>query len=153
MENLYTAFIFLHILSAGIWFGGGVVIEVLALRLGPSASREAFKQFFDTAHWVSPRVFMPAALATIISGIVLVLIGGWSFSDVWIIFALVGVAITAFLGATQIGTTIAKMQALIESGADDMQLAAVGRRLHWITRLDLLILILVLLDMVVKPFN
>jgi uncharacterized membrane protein len=126
-------------------------MEVMGLRLGSQPTPERMTQFFDVAHYVSPRIFMPSAILTLVSGLALVFMGGAIFRDAWIIIALVGVALTVFLGATQIGPRVARISALLSSGGDSAEVARIAKQLQLVTRIDLLILVVVLLDMVLKP--
>ena len=151
MSTFYAILVFVHILAACAWIGGGFVMEVMGLRLGATPNTERMKQFFDVAHYVSPRVFMPAAILTLISGLTLVFMGGALFRDRWIIIALTGVVLTLVIGATQIGPNVARMKALLDSNGDSAEINRVGARLTFVTRLDLFILVVVLFDMVVKP--
>ncbi len=151
MQTIYTSLVFVHVLAACAWIGGGFVMQVMGLRLGTPPHKEGMKQFFDVAHYVSPRIFMPAAIVTLLSGLTLVLMGGAIFRDAWIIIALIGVALTMVIGATQIGPNVAKVNALLESNGDIGEIARIGARLNTITRIDLAILVIVLFDMVLKP--
>ena len=146
----YEILVFIHILSATLWLGGGIVMELLHLRLGTSPTTEQLRDFFSMSHWISPRLFMPAALSTLISGVALVFMGGAGWGDTWIIIAIVGVVITVAIGATQIGPTVARISALMDSG-DPSAIAPLTRKLALVTRIDLAILLLVLFDMVFKP--
>jgi len=151
MAHLYQFLLFAHILSACVWLGGGFFLQALYLRLGSNPTKSNLLEFFSLSHWVSPRIFMPAAILTLGTGLLLVFLGGASWSDAWIIIALVGVAITIGIGATQIGPTVRKLRAALERGETEEKLAAFSLRLNIVTRLDLTILIAVLLDMVFKP--
>lgn len=151
MQSLYSMLVFIHILSACAWLGGGFVMQVMGLRLGAAPSKERMRDFFEVAHYVSPRIFMPAAIVTLLSGVTLVWMGGAFLRDTWIIIALVGVVLTVMLGATQIGPRVAKIHALFESNADVATINPIARRLNLFTRIDVAILVLVLLDMVLKP--
>jgi uncharacterized membrane protein len=151
MLTLYTLLVFVHILAVCVWIGGGFVMEVMSLRLGGHPTKERVGQFFEIAHYVSPRVFMPAAIITLFSGVTLVLMGGAAFRDLWIVLALTGVGATIILGATQIGPNVMKMSDLLESSGDANEITRISKRLHFITRIDLVILVFVLLDMILRP--
>lgn len=151
MAEMYKLLVFAHILSACVWLGGGFLLQMLYFRIGKNPTKENLKEFFSLAHWVSPRIFMPAGLLTLLTGVSLVYLGGALWSDTWIIIALVGVGITIILGATQIGPTVQKLSVALERGETREQLTALSRRLSVVTRIDLLILFGVLLDMVFKP--
>jgi len=58
--HLYNTIKFLHILLAMIWVGGGITIQVFAIR-AMKAGPEHTQHFAETVHWVGNRVFMPAS--------------------------------------------------------------------------------------------
>ena len=151
MISLYKLLVFVHVLAAVAWLGGGIVLEFLHLRIGKTPTVDNLREFFSIAHWLSPRIFMPTAIVTLLSGITLVFLGGTSFGDAWIVIALIGVAFTVFLGATQIGPTVERINAALQNNESMSVIEPLGRRLSLVARLDLAILLFVLLDMVFKP--
>ena len=142
---------FLHVLSATIWVGGGFMLQMLlwrARRLGP----EMAASFNQAAEWTSQHVFMPASFATLAFGIATVVVGPWSFSDLWITLGFVGFAVSALNGMAVLGPTAKKMKAVIEErGPNDPVATHMARRLDLFGRIDLVVLIAVVFDMIVKP--
>jgi uncharacterized membrane protein len=142
---------FFHVLSAIVWVGGGVMIQVLmshAKKIGP----ESVSVFSGSAEWTSKRIFMPASFAALVFGIWLVIAGGYDFGDLWIGLGFVGFIASALIGTTILGPTSKKMNALAaERGPNDPVVIHMSRRIERAGRFDLVILILVVLDMVVKP--
>jgi hypothetical protein len=112
---------------------------------------DVLREFFAIAQWLSPRLFMPAGITTLLSGITLVAVGRAEFAQTWIILALVGVAVTIALGATQMGPLIGRIHTLLKEEGSSDAVAPLAHRLALYTRIDLVILLLVLLDMVLKP--
>ena len=151
MVNATNIFKFLHVLSAIVWVGGGVMFQVLmgrARRTGP----EAAATFNQHAEWTSRRVFMPASFATLVFGIATVIVGPWSFSDAWITLGFIGFAVSALNGMAILGPTAKKMKAVVaERGPNDPVAVHMARRMDLFGRVDLVVLILVVFDMVVKP--
>lgn len=147
----YEVIKFLHVLAVIVWVGGGVLFQVLLARtkrLGP----DAMATFTQAGEWTSTRIFMPASFAALGSGIWLVVDGPWSFADTWITLGLIGFAISAINGSANLGPTSKKMKELIaDKGPADPGVQRLARRLDVAGRIDLLVLIAVVFDMVVKP--
>lgn len=147
----YDVIVFLHILAVIIWVGGGFMFQVLlwrASRIGP----ESVASFNQAAEWTSQRIFMPASFATLGSGIWAVIAGPWTFGEGWIIAGLAGFAISAINGSAVLGPTSKKLKTTIEErGPSDPAAMKLARRIDIAGRIDLLVLIIVVFNMVVKP--
>jgi hypothetical protein len=96
---------------------------------------------------------MPASLAVLGFGIALVWVSdAWSIGQLWIILALVGIAISAIGGAVFFGPQSKRIaQAFEAEGAESVRAQALVRRLFVVSRADLVILLLLVADMVLKP--
>ena len=74
----------------------------------------------------------------------------WGFGDDWIVIGLILFAITFLAGAGFFGPESGRIKKLIESEGADAAQARV-KRLLVLTRIDLMILFLLIFDMSVKP--
>jgi hypothetical protein len=152
MLTLYSSILFIHVFAALIWLGGGIVMEFLHIRMGPNASNKELKEFFALSTWISPRLFVPAALTTLITGILVVAVGEPRFSDFAVSYALGAVLVAIGLGALGIGPTVKKLETLIDDpSADPAMIHGLKRRLRLVTNFDLAILISILFDVVTDP--
>jgi uncharacterized membrane protein len=142
-----------HILAAITWVGGAITMQIVGGRLVRAERAEAVAAFARTAEWIGPRLYMPASLAVLGFGIALVAASdAWSIEQLWIILALVGIAISAIGGAVFFGPQAKRIgEALRTEGAESERAQALIRRLFAVGRLDLLILLLIVADMVLKP--
>jgi hypothetical protein len=142
-----------HILSAIAWVGGGITMQVVGARLARAETPEAVAGFSRTAEWVGPRLFMPASLAVLGFGIAMVAVSDvWSIGDLWIILGLVGIGISAIGGAVFFGPQSKRIADAFETeGPDSARARALIRRLFVVGRIDMVILVLVVADMVLKP--
>lgn len=144
-----------HILCAVIWVGGNVVIQTFAIRAQRRRSEDP--QFLATLakdiEWWGTRVLIPTSLILVGLGFWLVDERSWSLGDFWISFGL-GVWILSFIsGATFLGPNSGRYGKLVaEQGPESPEAAAVLDKLFLVSRIELTLLILVVLDMAIKPF-
>lgn len=142
----------LHVLAAVTWVGGAVTINILATRLRKSSEPATMAHFAKEVEWVGTRVFMPSTLVLLGLGIWMVATSAWSFGDLWVEIGIVGIVITAITGSAILGPTTKKLGTMIEErGPADSGVQALMDRLFKISRVDIAVLVLVVVDMVVKP--
>jgi uncharacterized membrane protein len=151
--SLYPWLLFLHILAAIVWIGGGLMLVLIAFRVRSSASPTMAAEFGRTLPYVALRGLTPAIAVLLLTGVSLVLTSRtWAFSQPWVLLAL-GLLVLAFLiGAIYLSRTGAALLRLAgEEGAD----VADGRVIlnRWLLGYGvvLLILIVVVWDMIFKP--
>src|SRR5919106_636063 len=148
--ELYDWLLLGHILSAIAWVGGAITMQIVGKRLFRAESAEAVPASPRTAEWIGPRLYMPASLSVLGFGVALVSVSdAWSIGQLWIILALVGIAISAIGGAVFFGPQSRRIsEALQAEGAESERAQALVRRLFVVGRIDLVILLLVVADMV-----
>lgn len=151
--SLYELLLFLHLTGATVWLGGGVATQFFALRALRSREPGRLSAFAADVEWVGNRVFMLAALLTLVAGLALVLESdAWGFGDDWIVIALALFAVTFVAGAAFFGPESGRISKLVASeGADSPAVQARIRRILVLSRLDLVLLFLIVFDMSVKP--
>jgi uncharacterized membrane protein len=151
MIDATTILKFLHVLAAVVWVGGGVMLQVLLAR-SRKAGPESAAAFNQHAEWTSRHLFMPASFAALVFGIATVLAGNYDWADLWITLGFVGFFISAINGMAVLGPTAKKMKAVVdERGPNDPVAVHMARRMDLFGRIDLVVLIAVIFDMVVKP--
>jgi uncharacterized membrane protein len=143
MVTLYTLLLTLHILLVVGWLGAGVTLQVLALRVS-SAGEGALAPFGDQLAWFGERWFPAVSGLTGLMGVLLWIDGPWEFGDVWILIAAVGWIISSAVGATQLGPRALKLR--------DAPDAATLQEFRTIARVDSVLLVLIVADMVMKPW-
>ena len=142
---------FLHIFAVIVWVGGGIMLQILLGRARKAGPADV-ASFTGAAEWTSQRVFMPMSFAVLGFGIWLVVDSPWNFSEPWIGIGIIGYALSALNGMINLGPTARKMKALIaERGPADPGVQTLAKRLNLGGRLDLLVLVAVVFDMVIKP--
>ena len=142
----------IHVLFAVIWVGGAATTQILATRLSTANEPARMAAFAKDIEFVGTRVFMPSSIVVLGAGIWMVATSGWNFTDLWIILGLVGIAFSAIVGAAFLGPESGRIGRLIESrGPEDGEVVARMKRIFTVSRVELVILLLVVINMVVKP--
>jgi uncharacterized membrane protein len=148
----YELLLFLHIAAAIIWIGAGFLLQVQAFRADRARNDAALQQALADSSQLAKVLFIPASLATLILGILLVLDGPWSFGDLWIVLGLAGYAATFASGVGLIEPRGKRIAGLMrEEGGFGARSAVEGRKLLVIARIDMVVLFLVVADMTLKP--
>jgi uncharacterized membrane protein len=149
---MYNWLLAVHILGAVLWVGGSATLQVMASRVRASEDDARMSAFTRDAEWVGQRLFMPASILVLLAGIGLVTEGGWGFSAPWVVIGLVAIIASALTGALFIGPESGRIGRLIqERGPEDSQVQARMARIFTVSRIELVVLVLVVIDMAVKP--
>ena len=150
--STYELLLFGHLLAAMIWVGGGLLSQMYYLR-ARAAGPEAVGRFAKDAEWIGMRVMTPASLSVLIFGILLVLeLDAYDFSQFWISAALAMFALSFLTGLTFLGPESGRIGKLSEElGAAHPDVQRRIGRVVVISRMEFFLLVLIVLDMVVKP--
>jgi len=82
--------LFVHILAAMVWLGGGLTLLIVGLRAGASSRPEAIAEFAGAVPYVGLRVLMPSVVLLLVTGVWQVLASSaWKFTQLWVVIALV----------------------------------------------------------------
>ena len=150
-QTLYDWLLFLHVLAAMVWVGGGVMLAVIAGRVLRDPDPAAVGRFTGSLRVLGPLVLAPATLAVLGLGIGLVVdTDVWDFGQLWLQLGL-GLFAAAFLVgvAWQSRTALAATRAAGRD--DDAEARRQLRRWAWGYRLIVLLLIVAAWDMTTKP--
>ena len=150
-EDLYLGIVFIHVFAAIVWLGGAFVLQVKTAQFRKANDTAGFLQVGRDAEQMGQRVFMPASVVVLLAGIAMVWYGPYGF-ELWIGLALVGIVITVLTGIFFLGPQAGRLVKLAEErGVDDPAVTVARDRLITVSRIDYLILVLIVLDMVFKP--
>jgi uncharacterized membrane protein len=150
--NRYEWLLFFHIAAAIVWLGGGVAIQVLALRANRTDDTARMVTIAHEAEWFGTRVFLPSSLLVLVLGIILTLDGPWDFGQTWIVLALIGYGLSFVTGAAFLGPESGRIGKLLAAeGPDSPAVQARIQRIFLVSRIELVLLYLIVLDMAVKP--
>jgi uncharacterized membrane protein len=156
-QDWYGAFKTIHVVFAVIWIGGGFLISALAFIAELEHDVEGRTILARQAASVSNRVFTPSALIVLLAGIAMMLNDTgellWDWGDFWVAFGLLGFVATFAIGFGVLGPAAKRMEGLVASGgANSPEAHAEMNRIFLVARADAAILMLVIVDMVAKPF-
>jgi hypothetical protein len=149
--HLYASLVFLHILLAIVWVGGAITIQIMAQK-AIAAGPVHVEHLTRTIEWMGKRVFMPASGTLFLLGLWMAF--GWVGWPVWIWIGVAGFAATFVTGTFFLGPESGRIAKLLEEkGAEDPETVASLKRILAISRIDLVVLVIVVWDMAYKPFQ
>jgi uncharacterized membrane protein len=152
-EGLYNWLKAFHILAAIVWVGGGIFVQLYATRLRRADQQDRLIAFAKDIEKLGNGVFLPASILVLILGIAMVWYSpAWELTQLWVILGLVGIANTIVVGAAFLGPEAGRIaRVAAERGPDDPEVLRRTERIFAISRYDLVVLIVVVIDMAVKP--
>ncbi|HEY8235521.1 MAG TPA: DUF2269 family protein [Gaiellaceae bacterium] len=150
-QTLYDWLLFLHVLAAMVWVGGGVMLAVLAARVVRDPDPGAVGRFTGSLRVLGPLVLAPATVAVLGLGMWLVVDSeAWDFGQLWVQLGL-GLFVAAFL----VGAVWQSRSALAATRAAGREDDAEARRQlrRWLAGYWLIVALLVVAvwDMTTKP--
>ncbi|HEY1512656.1 MAG TPA: DUF2269 family protein [Gaiellaceae bacterium] len=152
-NNWYSLFKAGHVLFAVIWVGGGVSIMIHAIRAQRADNLEDIVTIAKQAAFMGEKVFAPVGLVTFLLGIAMMINTSWGWGHFWVIAGLIGYAITFIVGVAILSPMAKKIDESAErNGATHPETIALIERIMLVGRFDVAVLMLVVLDMVTKPF-
>lgn len=150
----YALFRVTHVVVAVFWVGGGVLLTVLGLKAEMSDDPNEIVALARWAGWVGERLFAPAGGIVLAMGIAMMINTNWGWGKFWVDAGLVGYAASFAVGVavlTPLGKRIGELSA--SKGPTAPETLAAIQRILLIARLDVAVLLLVVADMVTKPFS
>jgi uncharacterized membrane protein len=152
-EGIYNWIKLFHVLAAIVWVGGGIFVQIYVTRMKRANEMERLLAFARDIERLGMTVFTPASILVLLLGIALVWYHpAWEIGQLWVILGVVGIANTIVVGAAFLGPEAGRLARLTEErGTEDPEVLRRVQRIFTISRFDLAVLILVVVDMVVKP--
>ena len=151
---MYDFLLTVHVLAAVIWVGGSIVMHIIGRRALASGDGMRIHDTSKEINAIAGRLYPIASLVLLIAGMFLVneAQSGAEFSDLWIILALAGWVLSFVVGVAFYGPQDKKLQALVaEKGPTDPGVAGNVRGVLTVNSIEVLILVLIVIDMTVKP--
>lgn len=150
--SLYEFLIIVHILTAAVWIGGGVLISAIAARAWSAREDAQVVELSHIGDFVGNRVFAPATALLLASGAWAVTEGSWEFSETWISIGftawILGLLLAIFWHRTE-GTRI--REAVTAGGAASPGARRIATASLLVGLLELAILVVAVWAMVAKP--
>jgi uncharacterized membrane protein len=148
----YDTLKFFHVLAAITWVGSAIYAQALATKVmregDPARLAATAKDIGD----LGKRLITPAAIAVLVLGVWIVAVSAWNFTDTWVLLGLAGIAATIATGAGFLGPESERLGKLTaERDPSDPEIQRRIKRIFAVSRVDLVVLTLVVADMVFKP--
>ncbi|HEX5247906.1 MAG TPA: DUF2269 family protein [Gaiellaceae bacterium] len=153
----FALFKWIHVSVAVFWVGGGILLTVLGLKVEHSDDPNEIVTLARWAAWTGERLFAPAGGVVLAMGIAMLIHGGdpiVAWSKFWVIVGLIGYAVTLITGVAILSPQAKRIAELSDSrGPTAPETIAAIRRILVIARFDVAVLLVVVADMVTKPFS
>jgi uncharacterized membrane protein len=149
----YELFKLLHVVGAIAWLGSGIGLLVLHRQFVRAADHAGIAAILRQSKALGNRLFMPAALVTVVFGVALVATEPvFRFGDLWILIGFGGIVASGVAQMAVAEPASKRFMALLtEHDADHPELPAVARRMGVGNSLDVAVLIVVVWAMVARP--
>jgi uncharacterized membrane protein len=148
----YTFFKSVHVVAAVIWVGGALMIQAFALRILRTRDARRMAEFAKDSEVIGMRVFIPATWLLLLAAIGMMVNLDLSWGQNWIVFSLIAWALSFVVGAGFLGPESGRIAAIIErEGPESPAAQARISRILLISRCEVVILLAVVVNMVVKP--
>ena len=153
MDNWYSLFKWVHVTLAVFWVGGGLTLTILGLRAERTKDPREIVTVAQQAAFVGEKLFAPAGLLVLLMGIGMVIHQDLGWGHFWIIAGLIGYAATFVTGIGVLSPLAKKIEHSAKAnGPEHPETVALIERILLLARVDIAVLLLVVADMVLKPF-
>jgi uncharacterized membrane protein len=150
--HVYDTLKFLHIVAAIAWVGSGLFVQFRGTRLRrkgtPEQTANLAREVADSTPW-----FIGSSISVLVFGVAMVAYSPvYNFTDTWILLGLAGYIATFVTGNFFIRPTAEKLAAAAatEDAASSVVQGLIAR-IFAISRVDQVVLLLVIADMVFRP--
>ena len=149
---MYELYLSLHLVCAVLWVGGGVSLHVLGRWVAKTGDDEALLAFERNALKLSSRFYAPLAIVLLVAGVLLVNEVGYEYSDLWISLAMLAWVLSLVLGVAFYPREGRRIEAAASEGGAAAPAVRQGiNRVLTVNAIEVTILLLVVVDMAVKP--
>ena len=149
---LYNLLKFIDVVSIAVWFGGMVTMLILNRLLIGAGDAAAAQSIGRQGRGLSSRLFLPAVAVTLITGVGMVQVNDIGFGTLWIVWGMVGLFVSLYIGAVLTGGTARKLAEQAARGEiDGAGIARVQRRIMLYALVNTLLLLTTIWAMVAKP--
>jgi uncharacterized membrane protein len=142
--------LFLHVTAAMVWIGGAAAIQVFGILTKRAADPAKTAFFAGNVSYAILRIFLPAALVVLLSGVGLTIEGDWDWGEPFIVYGLVFWALVSLVAFGFLGGAIGRAGAQLASEGPSPALGLRLRNLVWLSRVLLGVLVTIVFMMTVK---
>jgi uncharacterized membrane protein len=149
---VYELYLAVHILCAVLWVGGGVSVHILGRWVAREGDPVRMVAFNRDAVKLGNVFYAPLALVLIVAGVLLVEEVGYSYGDLWITLGFLGWIFSLALGLGFYPQQSRRIDAAVAAGGPASADAQAGiRRVLLFNSIEITVLVLVVIDMAIKP--
>jgi uncharacterized membrane protein len=153
VDHWYSLFKAIHVGVAVFWVGGGLLLVTLAFRAQRHNDPNEIVTIARQVAFVGEKLFAPAGLIVLAMGIAMMINTDLGWGHFWIVFGLLGYAATFGVGVGVLSPLSKRITASVEqNGPTAPETLALIDRILLVARFDIAVLVLVVIDMVTKPF-
>lgn len=150
----FAVFKLIHVSVAVFWVGGGLLLTGLALRAERADDPEEIATIARQATFAGEKLFAPAGGIVLAMGIAMVINQHIGFGTTWVDIGLAGFALSFATGIGVLAPRSKKIAELCDTvGAAAPQTQAAIKEILVIARADVAVLVIVVADMLMKPFS
>jgi uncharacterized membrane protein len=146
----FELWLFLHVTGAMVWIGGAIAVQVFGILTKRAADPAKTAFFAGNVSYSVTRVFLPAAIVVLLSGVGLKVEGHWHWDEPFIVYGLVFWAVVSLVAFGYLGGAIGRAGAQLASEGPSPALGLRLRNLVWLSRVLLLVLLTIVFMMTVK---
>jgi uncharacterized membrane protein len=152
-NNWYALFKAVHVTFAVIWVGGGVLLTINGIRTQRESDPTKIVMVAQQAAFAGEKIFAPAGLVVFAMGIAMMINTNWGWGHFWVIVGLIGYAATFVTGIAVLSPLAKQIDASAEeNGPEHPTTLALIDRIIMLARIDVALLLVVVIDMITKPF-
>ncbi|MBV8065392.1 MAG: DUF2269 family protein, partial [Actinobacteria bacterium] len=130
------------------------LLTVLGIKLERSDDPNEIVTLARWAAWTGERIFAPAGGIVFAMGIAMMINTDWGWGKFWVVVGLIGYAMTMVTGIAFLSPQARRIAELGESkGPTAPETLAAIRKIMLVARFDVAVLLVVVADMVTKPFS
>jgi uncharacterized membrane protein len=148
MDHL-TFLKFVHVCAAVLWVGGGFAMILAGFLLAGRSTAETQLAVVRAIVLLAPRLFVPASLVTLASGVALLFLAGWGWQP-FTVLGLAGILFTAGFGALVLGPSCERALKIEKTHGATVALPLL-RRTQRLAVLDYAVQFAIVFLMVAKP--
>jgi len=150
MSWVYEVLKFIHIFSAIVAVGSNITYGVWNARASGDPSHTGFA--LKGIKFIDDRIANPAYGVLLLTGLIMVFLGHWSITALWIIVGLIGFVAIAVLGVAVYSPLLRTQIRLAEAGdVTSPEAAALSRRGRILGPVLAVVVLVILAMMVFKP--